>query len=57
MLQNFTQVLFAGAVAVLLSSGAAFAGAPVVQIPEPTSLALLATGIAGVAWVKFRRRK
>ena len=25
--------------------------------PEPTSMALLAAGIGGVAWAKFRRRK
>lgn len=27
------------------------------NIPEPVSMALLATGIGGVAWAKFRRRK
>jgi hypothetical protein len=25
--------------------------------PEPTSLALVAAGIGGLAWAKFRRRK
>lgn len=27
------------------------------NVPEPASMALLATGIAGVALAKFRRRK
>ena len=35
---------------------AAFAG-PSVTVPEPSSLALLAAGLAGAAVVKFRKRK
>lgn len=27
------------------------------SVPEPTSLALLAVGLGGAAWAKFRRRK
>ena len=37
-------------------TGAAFA-APPAPIPEPASIAILAVGVAGAAWVKFRRRK
>jgi hypothetical protein len=39
-----------------LSGGIAWAGEPA-QIPEPTSLALLAAGLGGAALIKFRRRK
>jgi hypothetical protein len=54
---------------VTFSAGAAYAGGagggiinlPVcgvpIAVPEPSSLVLLASGIAGVAWLKFRRRK
>lgn len=36
----------------------AWAGTPApTNVPEPASMALLATGIAGIALVKFRRRK
>jgi hypothetical protein len=42
-------------------SGVAWAGLDgepgVVVAPEPSSLALLATAIGGLAWAKFRRRK
>jgi hypothetical protein len=31
--------------------------APPTTVPEPVSMTLLATGVAGVAWAKFRRRK
>jgi hypothetical protein len=40
-----------------MSAGAALAAAPAIQIPEPSSLALVAAGAAAVAWVKFKRRK
>jgi hypothetical protein len=30
---------------------------PVASAPEPASLSLLAVGIGGVAWAKFRKRK
>jgi len=36
------------------SPGVAWAGVPV---PEPSSLALMAVGVAGAALLKFRRRK
>ena len=36
------------------SPGIAWAGIPV---PEPSSLALMAVGVAGAALLKFRRRK
>jgi hypothetical protein len=35
---------------------AAFAGVPV-QVPEPTSLAILGAGVAGVVIAKMRKRK
>jgi hypothetical protein len=46
------------AVAFTIAAMPAFA-APVAPpaAPEPTSMALLAAGIGGVAWAKFRRRK
>ena len=37
-------------------AGTAFAAAPA-PIPEPASIAILAVGVAGAAWVKFRRRR
>jgi len=37
-------------------TNAAFAAAAA-PIPEPASVAILAVGVAGAAWVKFRRRK
>jgi PEP-CTERM motif-containing protein len=46
--------VLAGISVVLLSAGQALAGA--VQIPEPSSFALIAAGAAAVAWAKFRRR-
>ena len=49
-------ILLSGLVLVALS-GVAWAGVPVITVPEPTSLAVLAAGIGGLAWVKFRRRK
>jgi branched-subunit amino acid ABC-type transport system permease component len=51
--------LLSGLVLVALS-GVAWAGIgppPPSVGPEPTSLALLAAGLGGLAWVKFRRRK
>ena len=46
--------VLAGLSVALLSAGQAYAG--VVQIPEPSSFALIAAGAAAVAWAKFRRR-
>jgi PEP-CTERM motif-containing protein len=41
--------------AFLASAGAAFAGA--IPVPEPASLAVLATGVGALAVVKLLRRK
>lgn len=41
---------------ILLSSGVAFAGAPTVEIPEPSALSLMAAGVAVAAWMKSRNR-
>ena len=40
---------------VALSSGVA--AASVTAVPEPGSLGLLAAGLAGAAWIRFRRRR
>ena len=52
-----TVVLTLAVLAVWLSAGVAWAGIKTTSVPEPTSLALLATAIGGVAIAKFRRRK
>jgi hypothetical protein len=54
-MKPFLSILAAGAFLALFSAGQALAGA-VVQIPEPSSFALIAAGAAAVAWAKFRRR-
>jgi hypothetical protein len=54
-MKSFLSILVAGASLALLSTDQALAGA-VVQIPEPSSFALIAAGAAAVAWAKFRRR-
>jgi hypothetical protein len=47
---------------VLLSAGYAVAGTggglptSIAVVPEPTSLALIAGGVAAVAWARFRKR-
>jgi len=48
--------LTAAVAAIILTAGSALAGPAVIQIPEPSSLALIAAGAGVVAWVKFRRR-
>lgn len=57
MNRNAITVALAGLAAVVLSSGAALAGTSPIPIPEPSSMALAAAGIAGVAWARFRGRK
>ena len=49
--------LMGAAAALTLSAMPAFAGTVVVATPEPASMTLLAAGIGGVAWAKFRKRK
>lgn len=48
-----------GAILATAIAGPAWAGivSNPVPIPEPASIALLAAGIGGVAWLKFRRRR
>ncbi|MBL8838927.1 MAG: PEP-CTERM sorting domain-containing protein [Alphaproteobacteria bacterium] len=46
-----------GGVAGLLVPDAAWAGAVIVPIPEPATLAVLAAGVGALALVKFRGRK
>jgi hypothetical protein len=50
-------VLFGVAAALTLTAGSALAGPAVIQIPEPSSLALIAAGAGIVAWMKFRHRR
>jgi hypothetical protein len=53
------QILSLGLMAsvlVLASAGYALAGTPPVQIPEPSSLALIAGAAGVVAWARFRKR-
>jgi len=49
-------VLAAAVLALAASAGPSLAGPGVIQIPEPSSLALIAAGVGVLAWVKFRRR-
>lgn len=42
---------------VLVSTGMAVAGPSVIEIPEPSSLALMAAGAGLAAYLKFRRRR
>jgi hypothetical protein len=49
-------VVLATAWTLVTSASAALAG-PTIEVPEPSSMALLAVGLGGAAWVKFRRRK
>ncbi len=51
-------LLAAAALSSTVLVSTAWAGeVPPTPVPEPASLALLASGVAGVAWTKFRRRK
>lgn len=54
---RFHVVLAAGLWTLATSASAAWAGSLPISVPEPTSLALLAVGLGGAAWAKFRRRK
>jgi hypothetical protein len=50
-------MLFGVSAALMLIAGSASAGPAVIQIPEPSSLALIAAGAGIVAWIKFRHRR
>jgi len=54
---NRLMSLIGAAAGFALVASPALAGAAVVPVPEPTSMALLVAGIGGVAVAKFRRRK
>ena len=41
----------------LIASSSAWAGVVVVRVPEPASLAVVLSGVAALAVLKFRRRK
>ena len=41
----------------LIASPALAGTGVIVAAPEPASITLLAVGVGGVAWAKFRRRK
>jgi PEP-CTERM motif-containing protein len=49
-------VLATAVLALVASTGVSLAGPAVIQIPEPSSLALIAAGAGVLAWVKFRKR-
>lgn len=52
------QAALGGLAVLVFSANAALAAVQSVDpIPEPAGLALLALGVGGVAWIKFRRRK
>jgi hypothetical protein len=51
-----TQLGF-GLAALLLTAGNAWAGGGQVTVPEPASMALLATGVGALAVYRLRRRK
>lgn len=46
-----------GLAMVLVSTGMAVAGPAVIEIPEPSSLGLMAAGAGVAACLKFRRRR
>jgi hypothetical protein len=50
-------VLAAAFLTVVGSAGPSLAGPAPVQIPEPSTIALVAAGAAVVAWAKFRRKR
>jgi hypothetical protein len=54
---NRLMSLMGAALGFALTASPALAGSIVVPTPEPASITLLAVGVGGVAWAKFRRRK
>lgn len=57
MTRGFVHSLLGSILVAAVSIDAAWAGAVPIAVPEPSSLALIAIGVGGVAWLKFRNRK
>ena len=55
MARNLAFTLLGSVVVLAASMGPAWATP--VEVPEPSSLALIALGVGSVAWIKFRNRK
>jgi hypothetical protein len=55
-MRTHLSVVTTAVLALFASTGSSLAGPATIQIPEPSSLALIAAGAGVLAWVKFRRR-
>jgi hypothetical protein len=57
MIDQLVRAAFGALTVQLLWAGQALAAPLADPIPEPAGIALVALGVAGVAWIKFRGRK
>ena len=55
-MKSFTKSFSAVAIAFVASSGAAFAG-PIMNVPEPSSMALVGLAVAGVLAISRKAKK